>query len=163
MKPIDVLMTVIFLLAISGYADAGKKEISKSQVPREVIAAFEKTFPNARDVTFEEEMFRGKIAYEVEYKENGKKYASIYDREGMLVQKEEEINVANLPEPVIETIKKAHPTAKIENAEKLTEPDATLTGYEIEIQEYGKKSKIKIELDSDGNVMPMEISDDPVV
>ena len=67
------LMTVALgtLLAVIGQANADEKELSKNQVPKAVIAAFEKAFPKAKDVEFEQEMFQGKAAYEVEYKENG--------------------------------------------------------------------------------------------
>jgi uncharacterized membrane protein YkoI len=155
------LMTVALgtLLAVIGQANAGEKELSKNQVPKAVIAAFEKAYPKAEDVEFEQEMFQGNAVYEVEYKENGKEYEFLYSAEGVLLQKEEEIDVANLPKPVVEAIKKAHPEAKIEEAEKLMKPDGTLTGYEVEIKEAGKE--IELELDGSGKIMPIEITDDP--
>ncbi|WP_269209126.1 hypothetical protein [Methylobacter luteus] len=42
--------------------------MSKDQAPKEVIAAFEKAYPCAKGLKFEEEMFEGKAAYEVGYK-----------------------------------------------------------------------------------------------
>jgi hypothetical protein len=61
-------------LAVAGQVNAVEKELSKKQVPKAVIAAFEKAYPNAKGLKFEEEMFEGKVAYEVEYKKNGMKY-----------------------------------------------------------------------------------------
>lgn len=157
------LMTMALgtLLAVIGQANAGEKELSKNQVPKAVIAAFEKAFPEAKEVEFEQEIFQGKLAYEVEYKENGKEYEFLYSAEGVLLQKEEEIDVAKLPKPVVEAIKQAYPKAKIEEAEKLMKPDGTLTGYEVEIKADGKE--IELELDVNGKIMPIEMPDNPTV
>jgi uncharacterized membrane protein YkoI len=139
---------------IFGQANAGEKELKKDQVPKEVIAAFDKAYPNAKKLEFEEETFAGKAAYEVEYKKNGVEYEFLYSADGTLLQKEEEIDGKSLPEPVVQAIKKAHPKAKIKEAEKLMKPDGTVTGYEVEIKADGKK--IELELDVSGNILKTE-------
>ena len=149
------------LVAVIGQVNSGENELSKNQVPKAIIAAFEKAFPKAKDVKFEQEMFQGKAAYEVEYKENGKEYELLYSAEGALLQKEEEIEVGKLPKPVVEAIMNAYPKAKIEEAERLMKPDGTLTGYEVEIKEEGKK--IELELDDSGKIIPIEMPDNPIV
>lgn len=40
------------LLVILGQANAGEKELSKNQVPKAVIDAFEKAYPNAKELAF---------------------------------------------------------------------------------------------------------------
>ena len=147
------LMTVALgtLLAVIGQANADEKELSKNQVPKAVIAAFEKAFPKAKDVEFEQEMFQGKAAYEVEYKKNGKELEFSYGADGTLLQKEEEIDVKALPTPVVQAIMKAHPKATIEEAEKVMKPDGTVTGYEADIKVAGKE--IELELDVRGNIL----------
>ena len=146
-----VLIAVPMIL---GQANAGEKELKKNQVPKAVIAAFEKAFPNAKELEFEEELFEGKTAYEVEYKKDGKEYEFLYSAEGVLLQKEEEIDVKILPDPVIQAILKAHPKAKIKEAEKLMKPDGTVTGYEVEVKVAGKE--IELELDATGNILKTE-------
>jgi uncharacterized protein YfeS len=156
-----ITMAFVILLAVTDQAYADKNELSKNQMPKAVIEAFEKAYPKAKDVKFEQEMFQENVAYGVEYKKNDKEYESLYGADGVLLQKEEEIDVASLPKPIIEAIKQAHPKAKIEEAEKLMKPDGTLTGYEVEVKEAGKK--IELELDVSGQIMPIEITDDPTV
>jgi len=97
------------LLVVLGQANAGEEDLSKDQVPKAVIAAFEKAYPNAKGLKFEEETFEGKVAYEVEYKENGREYDFLYSADGTLLQKEEEIDSKSLPEPVAQAIKKEYP------------------------------------------------------
>jgi uncharacterized membrane protein YkoI len=148
-------VALIAVPMIFGQADAGEKELKKDQVPKAVISAFEKAFPNAKGLEFEEELFEGKTtAYEVEYKKDGKEYDFLYSAEGVLLQKEEDIDVKTLPDPVVQAILKAHPKAKIKEAEKLMKPDGTLTGYEVEIKAAGKE--LELELDMSGNILKTE-------
>jgi len=150
------IMSVVLIASpmIFGQANASEKELKKDQVPKAVISAFEKAFPNAKELEFEEELFEGKTAYEVEYKRDGKEYEFLYSPEGVLIQKEEEIDVKTLPDPVIQAILKAHPKAKIKEAEKLMKPDGTVTGYEVEIKVAGKE--LELELDVNGKIMKTE-------
>ena len=150
------IMSVVLIASpmIFGQANASEKELKKDQVPKAVISAFEKAFPNAKELEFEEELFEGKIAYEVEYKKDGKDYEFLYSADGTLLQKEEEIDVKTLPDPVVQAILKAHPKAKIKEAEKLMKPDGTVTGYEVEIKVAGKE--IELELDVSGNILKTE-------
>lgn len=152
----QLLMTTALAvsLVLFGQANAGEKELSKHQVPKAVLEAFEKAYPNAKGVEFEKEMFEGKAAYEVEYKENGKEYEVMYSAEGSLVQKEEEIDAKTLPEPVSQAVTKAHFKGKIKEAEKVMTPDGTITGYEVEINSEGKE--LELELDTSGKILKTE-------
>ena len=149
-------MTLVLVAVpmIFGQASASEKELKKDQLPKAVIAAFEKAFPNAKELEFEEALFDGKTTYEVEYKKDGKEYEFLYSTEGVLIQKEEDIDVKTLPDPVIQAILKAHPKAKIKEAEKLMKPDGTVTGYEVEIKVAGKE--LELELDVSGKILKTE-------
>ena len=81
-------LLVILLIAVN-QANANEKEVSKQQVPKTVLEAFEKAYPNAKEVEFEKEIIDGKAVYEVEYKENGREYEILYDSDGMILQIEE--------------------------------------------------------------------------
>ncbi|WAK03400.1 PepSY-like domain-containing protein [Methylobacter sp. YRD-M1] len=149
------LMTAAFgALLIFGQVNADEDDLSKDQIPKAVISAFEKAYPNAKDVKFEKETFEGKEAYEVEYKEKDREYDLLYSADGTLLQKEEEINSKSLPEPVTQAINKMYPQAEIKEAEKLVKPDGTLAGYEVEIKTAGKK--VELELDANGKILKTE-------
>jgi uncharacterized membrane protein YkoI len=155
MKTQYLITTLLVALSmILGQASAGEKELNKDQVPKAVIDAFEKDYPNAKPSEFEEETFEGKTAYEVEYKENGKEYALLYGDDGTLLQKEEEIDSKSLPKTVAQAVNKAHPKAKIKEVEKLMKPDGTLTGYEVEIKTEGKE--VELNLDTNGKILKTE-------
>ncbi|SFF05222.1 PepSY-like domain-containing protein [Nitrosomonas sp. Nm166] len=143
----------IFLIAF-GLANASAREVSKHQIPKAVLEAFEKAYPNAKEIEFEKEMFEGKAVYEVEYKENGREYEITYDSDGVILQIEETLDVKALPEPIIQAITNAYPKATIEDAERVIKPDGTVTVYEIEIKTEGKK--LELELDSNGKILKVE-------
>ena len=142
-----------FLIAF-GLANASAKEVSKHEVPKAVLEAFEKAYPNAKEVEFEKEIFEGKAAYEVEYKENGREYEILYNSDGVILQIEETLDVKALPEPIIQAISKAYPKATIEDAERVIKPDGTVTVYEVEIKTGGKK--LELELDANGKILKTE-------
>jgi len=150
------IMSVVLIAVpmIFGQANAGEKELHKNKVPKAVIAAFEKANPSAKGLEFEEELFEGKTAYEVEYKKDGKEYEFLYSPDGVLLQKEEEIDGKSLPEPVAQAVKKAHPKGEIKEVEQLMKPDGTVTGYEVEIKLAGKE--IELELDVSGKILKTE-------
>ncbi|MBX3616828.1 PepSY domain-containing protein [Nitrosomonas sp.] len=148
-----VALLVVVLLTFNS-VNAAEEKVSKDQVPKAVLEAFEKAYPNAKEVEFEKEMIEGKAAYEVEYKENGKEYEILYDSEGVVLQKEEAIDVKTLPEPVVQAITKAYPEATIKEAEKVMAPDGTITGYEVEIKTEGKE--LELELDTFGKILKTE-------
>ncbi|ARO87442.1 hypothetical protein EBAPG3_006440 [Nitrosospira lacus] len=155
MKPYYLITTIFAaFMATVGQANAEEKALSKHEVPKAVIEAFEKAHPNAKGVKFEEETFEGKKAYEAEYKEHGKEYEFLYGADGVLLQTEETIDAKTLPQPVVEAISKAYPKATIKEAEKVMKPDGTVTGYEVEIRTEGKK--LEIELDTSGKILKTE-------
>ena len=55
------------------------------------------------------------------WKKHGKEFELSYSADGTLLQKEEEIDVKALPNPVVQAIMKAYPKAIIEEAEKVME------------------------------------------
>ena len=144
---------ITFLIAF-GQASASEKEVNKHQVPKAVLEAFEKAYPNAKEVEFEKEMIEGKAVYEVEYTENGREYEILYDSDGMILQMEETLDVKALPESIVQAISKAYPKATIEDAEKVMKPDGTVTIYEVEIKTEGKK--LELELDINGKILKTE-------
>ena len=78
---------LVALLMSLGQAYADGKKLSKDQVPKAVIGVFEKAYPNAKKLKFEEEILEGKAVYEVEYKDNDKEYEILYSPDGIFLQK----------------------------------------------------------------------------
>ena len=147
------MVLVTFLIAFS-QANASEEDLSRHQVPKAILEAFEKAHPNAQEVEFEKKIVGGKTGYEVEYMENGREYEILYDSDGVIIQMEETLDVKALPEPIVQAISKAYPKATIEDAEKVMKPDGTVIVYEVEIKTEGKK--FELELDANGKILKTE-------
>lgn len=144
---------VTFSIALS-QANASEKEISRHQVPKTVLEAFEKAYPDAKEAEFEQGKIEGKAVYEVEFKKNDKEYEILYDSDGAILQQEETIDVKTLPEGVVQSVSQAHPKATIEEAKKVMKHDGAVTGYEVEIKTEGKE--LELELDTYGKILKTE-------
>lgn len=136
------------------HADADDKELKKNQVPQPVLDAFAKAWPNAKVKGFEQETRDGKTVIEIEFKENGVTHEHCYSSDGTLLGIGEEIRVADLPPAVVEAINKAHPNARIKEAERKLSPNGTLSHFEVEIKVGGKE--LELEIDRDGKILKTE-------
>jgi len=157
MKTLTTLLipTLLGLAALSTGANAGEeKKLTEQHVPKPVLEAFHKAYPQAADIKYEEEKEAGKTVYEVEFKDQGVKREASYAAEGTLVETEESIKPDELPAAVTEALKKAHPHATVKEAEKLMKPDGSVHGYEVEIKD-GKK-ELEIHLDAAGKILKTE-------
>ncbi len=85
-----ILIAAASYLAIVGQPHADDNDLRRDQVPKAVLDAFEKGHPNARNVEFEEKRFENNPAYEIEFKEDGKKYEFLYKPDGSVVRQKEE-------------------------------------------------------------------------
>ena len=137
-----------------GQANAGEKELHKDQVPKAVIAAFEKAYPDAEELEFEEETFEGKAAYEVEYKEKTGNMNFYIVPMARCYRRKRKSTVNRYLNQLLRLSRKAHPKAEIKEAEKLMKPDGTVTGYEVEIKLAGKK--IELNWMFSGNILKTE-------
>ena len=135
----------------SVHADSDDKELKKSQVPQAVLDAFAKARPDAKVKEFEEETWDGKSVFAIEFKDNGIESEYIFSSDGTLLGIEEEIKPADLPPAVAEAINKAHPNAKIKEAERILLPNGTLSRFEVEIKVGGKE--FELEIDSNGKIL----------
>ena len=148
-------LTVLTLLACSSVTGASEeRELSSKEVPQPVHEAFQKAYPAAKEFKYEEESADGKPAYEVKFKDQGKKIDVLYSADGALIETEEHIKISELPEAVIKVIKKEHPHAKLKEAEKIIKPDGTIRAYEVEFT--SEKKQLELEIDTSGVILKTE-------
>lgn len=151
-----IITVSVLIFSALGHATAGQEEENNDQVPKAVIEAFERAYPNANTeaVEFEKEMIGDRTVYEVEFEENDRDHEILFDADGVILRREETIDVKLLPEPIIKAITSSYPQVFIKEAEMLRGPDGTITGYEVEIRTAGKK--LELELDAHGRILEAE-------
>lgn len=135
MKKLTGMFVAMVIVSFS-YA----QKIAEKEVPAAVKSAFQKQFPDVKDVDWEKE----KGNYEVEFEIKETEYSVLLDASGTILETEMEINVDALPSNVRDYVSKNHAGEKIKETAKISDTKGTIT-YEAEI-----KGKDLI-FDSNGN------------
>jgi len=146
MKKLSVLVMLILTATLQSFAQ---------DVPSKVKDAFNKKFPQAKSVHWDNE---NATEWEAEFKMNGKEYSANFGTDGTWKETEHDISVKELPIAVKNTLSKTFKGYNIEDAEITETP--TYKAYEVEIEkgettmevvidEHGKILKKKVEKEED--------------
>lgn len=76
----------------------------------------------------------------MEHEESDREYELLYDADGFLLQKEEEIDSKALPDPVIQAVTSAYPKGKVKEAEKIMNPMARSPGMRSSSKRMARNS-----------------------
>ncbi len=134
-------------LILSGIAVAQDKPQAKAVdlkiLPPAVLQAFKTSYPNAVITGASKETEKGVTLYEVESIDGKLNRDLLYTADGKATEIEESIAPENLPAPVIQTLAKEYPGAKVLKAEILTK-DGTKV-FELSLQVKDKKMEVTID------------------
>lgn len=132
-------MFILLAIAISS-CGADAQEMKSSDVPVAVKSAFEKLYPNVKDVDWEKE----NANYEAGFEINKTETSVVFDANGKVIETESEIKTSELPQNVIDYVAKNYSDAKIKEAAKITDADGKVM-FEAETE------KADLIFDSEGN------------
>jgi hypothetical protein len=126
---------------------AQAQNFKEGEAPAAVRDALTKSFPEVANVTWS----KGNAnEFEAQFTEGGVKHAVNFDGAGNWLGTEKEISKADLPENVVETIKKELPDYELGDAKQMENPSIGIF-YEVEV---GKgESKYDAQLSIDGRVL----------
>lgn len=136
------------LLAALTLAAGDSKPVAKKDLPAPVLAAFQKAYPSAKLKSCSSEQRDGKACYELESKDGKTERDLIYAADGSVMEIEESLDVAGLPEAVKKAVVEQYPKAVVKKAEKLTKGNEV--SFEVVIKD-GKK-KLEVVFDSEGKL-----------
>ena len=128
------------LLAAIALSPGDSKPLTTKDLPAPVLAAFQKAYPSAKLKTCSSEKKDGKTCYELESMDGKTERDLIYAEDGSVMEMEEGIDLADLPEAAKQGISEKYPKATIKKAEKLTK------GSDVSFEVVVKDGKKKMEL-----------------
>ncbi len=149
-----IAILVPFLLAFA--LDDEEQKISEKEVPAAVLKAFKAAYPTAKPVGYTREKENGQNVYEIEFKDSGKKFDAIYTPEGKLLILEQEINMKELPEIVLNQLKKEFKSFEVEIVEKISKDNLIYYELVVEIIEEKQEKEYEILFDADGKLLERE-------
>ena len=122
-------------------ADDAKK-VPPYRVPKVIMDAIMGRFPGGQIKSVERETEHGKVVYDVELRQHGRKYEMDIHEDGRIAEIEKEVPSADVPEAVMAALKARYRHAKIVEVmevSKVRGKDETPVHYEATIQMPGKK------------------------
>ena len=141
---LKILMTVLVIGFAFSAAQAQEKKIRRDQLPPAVETTVSRESGGAAIKGFTSEIEHGQKFYEVSLSVNGHNKDILIDKNGSVVEVEEEVSLDSLPAAVQDALKKAAGGGTIENIESLTK-NGTLVAYEAHIKRGRKRLEIQVD------------------
>jgi hypothetical protein len=148
------LVAAIFVLmaSVSRAADE-PKDLDK--IPKPVMMALMAKFPRAKIDKWTKEMEAGKVVYDIEFKQDGRKAEADIFEDGTIHNFEKEFDAKDLPAAVTEAVEKKYPKSKIKEVMEITDikdKKEVHGGFEIMVETPEKKS-VEITVAKDGKLL----------
>lgn len=148
---LSALAVLLVVGTISRAEDEKAKKVPLDKAPKAVRDAIFGRFPGAEVSSLEKETENGKVVYDVELKQKGRKYEMDIQEDGTIVEIEKEIPLKDVPAAVLQTVKGKFPKAVIKEVmevNKVKGKKETPDHYEVTIQTADKKShEVVVSLD----------------
>jgi uncharacterized membrane protein YkoI len=157
MRRITSYLTVAaFLLVgvIALAADDKPEKIAADKIPAKIKATIEGRLPGAEVTSCEKETEDGKVVYDCELKQKGRKYEMDILEDGTLMEIEKEIEASKLPEAGTKAIAAKYPKSTIKEVMEVNKVEGkkeTPINYEITIETADKKEE-EVLLNLDGTI-----------
>ena len=136
-------VSVVIALAICSVVAAQEKKITRAQLPAAVEKTVARESEGATINGFATEIENGKRLYEVELTVDGHSKDISMDKNGNIVEIEEEVAMDSLPAAVQEGLRKAAGAGTIGKIESLTKR-GKLVAYEAHVKTGTKRSEIQV-------------------
>lgn len=137
------LVVIGLSLTLSAFGQEQERKIQRADLPPAVEKTVVAQSQGATIRGFSEEKENGKIFYEAEMMVSGHSKDVLIDKDGAVVEVEEQVALASLPAQVRGGLQAKAGSGKILKVESLTK-HGKLVAYEAKIQTGSKKSEIQV-------------------
>jgi hypothetical protein len=144
----------ILLLAFASLTGALRGPASADKIPANVMTTLTARFPQAKIDKWSKEKEDGKEVYDIEFKQDGRKFEADIFADGTIHNWEQQIAPGDLPAPVRQTLARQFPKASLKEVMAITEVKSgreELQGYEIVVQRVFRD--VEVTIAPDGRVL----------
>jgi hypothetical protein len=154
------ILYVLAIVAAAGLvsARADEEKVPLDKLPKAVVEAVKKRFPEAELVSAEKETEDGKTVYEVAIKHKGQSIEVTLTPEGAITEIEKQIEAKDLPKTVSAALEKKYPKATykmIEEVIKVKDGKEKLEYYEV-LLVTAEKKKFEVSVNPEGKIVKEE-------
>jgi hypothetical protein len=143
------------LLAAPAARARDKDKLDLDKIPKKVRDALKAKFPKAEIHKWTREKEAGKVVYDIEFKQEGRKFEADIFEDGTIHNWEKEIAAKDLPDAVKKAVGKKYPRATLKEVMQITEVKGkkeVLGGYEI-VLETADKKEVEVTVGPDGKIL----------
>jgi hypothetical protein len=140
---IPILLFMVFSLSSMLAAQEQEKKIQRADLPPAVEKTVAAQSQGATIKGFSQETENGQTYYEAEMMVSGHSKDVLIDKDGAIVEVEEQVAFDSLPATVREGLQSKAGRGKIVKVESLTKQDK-LVAYEAKVQADGKKKEVQV-------------------
>ena len=137
------LGSVVVALALSATVSAQERKLKREELPPAVEKTVARESEGATINGFATEIEKGKRLYEVELTISGHSKDISMDKNGNIVEVEEEVSMDSLPSAVQNVLRKKAGAGTIGKIESLTK-NGKLVAYEAHVKTGAKRSEIQV-------------------
>ncbi len=151
MKLLPLFACVSLAVAVADGVAAGAAD----PIPANVMRALTTRFPQARIDKWNKEKEAGKVVYDIEFKQDGRKFEADIFADGTIHNWEQQIAQAELPPPVVAAVNRKFPGAVLKEVMAVTDVENAaerLQGYEVVVARARKKD-VEMTIAPDGRVL----------
>jgi uncharacterized membrane protein YkoI len=154
MRVIPVCAALLLALSVVALAADKAEKLDPGKLPEKISAAINGRFPGAQVTSAEKENEGGKVVFDIELKQGGKKYEMDLQEDGTIIEVEKEIELGKLPAAGVKAIEAKYPKSTIKEIMEVNKVEGkkeTPINYEVTIETADKKSE-EILLNLDGTI-----------
>jgi putative PepSY-like beta-lactamase-inhibitor len=137
-------------LALAAGGRAADEKVPLDKVPAKISAAINGRFPGAELKSVEKESEDGKVMFDVELTQKGRKYEMDIKEDGTIVEIEKGVAEKDFPAACAAVLKKNYPTATVKDIMEVNKVEGTKETpihYEVTIEQDKKEQEIIVSLD----------------
>ena len=138
-----VFVTPLVVGVLFCVAPAQERKINRSQLPPAVEQTVKRESAGATIKGFATEVERGQKLYEASLVVNGRTKDILIDRQGNIVEVEEQVSIDSLPAAVQDALRKNAGRGTISVVESLTK-NGQLVAYEAQVKHGKRRSEIQV-------------------
>jgi uncharacterized membrane protein YkoI len=147
-----LVAAVVVLTAVVARGDEAK-DVDK--IPKAVMDTLKAKFPKAKIDKWTKETENGKVMYDIEFKQDGRKAEADIAEDGTLLNFEKEFDAKDLPKAVTEAVEKKYPRSKIKEVMEITDikdKKEVHGGFEIVLKTADRK-EVEVTIAKNGKVL----------
>src|SRR5262245_6499376 len=149
-----VLAGLLLAVSSAGAQEKKDKKADTHKIPKKVMDVLKAKFPKAEIDKWTKEKEGNDVVYDIEFKQEGRRFEADIKEDGTIVNWEKEIQAKDLPEPARKAVDKKYPKSTMKvimEVIDVKDGKDTPAGFEVTLETADKK-EVEVVVSADGKI-----------